>query len=53
MKHFTRFGVAVAALLMVMLTVNAQDSAPLTVVTYDSFAVSEEVLAAFTEETGI
>jgi len=53
MKHFTRFGLVVTALLMVMLTVNAQESTPLTVVTYDSFAVSEEVLAAFTAETGI
>jgi len=53
MKHFTRFGLVVTALLMVMLTVNAQESTPLTVVTYDSFAVSEEVLAAFIAETGI
>lgn len=53
MKHFTRLGLAIAALLMVMLTVSAQDSEPLVVVTYDSFAVSEEVLLAFTEETGI
>jgi len=53
MKYFTRLGLAVVALLMVVLTVSAQETTPLTVVTYDSFAVSEEVLAAFTAETGI
>lgn len=53
MKYLTRLGLTITALLMLILSVSAQDSAPLTVVTYDSFAVSEDVLAAFTEETGI
>ncbi len=42
-----------ATLLALLLPTAAQDTPPLTVVTHDSFNVSEEVLAAFTEQTGI
>lgn len=39
--------------LMALSPALAQDTVTLTLVTHDSFAVSEDVLAAFTEETGI
>lgn len=51
---FTRFTAILAVLVLCLIPASAQDDAsPLVVVTYDSFSVSEEVLAAFTEETGI
>jgi thiamine transport system substrate-binding protein len=50
MKHL----LVLMALLLSMVPIAAQDSADaLTLVTHDSFSISEEVLAAFTEETGI
>lgn len=44
--------VFVIVLLLSVLPVSAQQD-PLTLVTYDSFNISEDVLAAFTEQTGI
>ncbi|MBK9122073.1 MAG: thiamine ABC transporter substrate-binding protein [Chloroflexi bacterium] len=44
--------VLVIVLLLAVLPVYAQQD-PLTLVTYDSFSVSEDVLAAFTDQTGI
>lgn len=44
--------IALLLLAIMVMPVGAQDE-PLRVVTYDSFSVSEAVLTAFTEETGI
>lgn len=51
MKRFSVF-VLLFVVALTALSTGAQDE-PLRVVTYDSFAVSEDVLNAFTEETGI
>lgn len=51
MKRFTIW-VLLAVFGLTALTGNAQDE-PLRVVAYDSFSVSEDVLRAFTEKTGI
>lgn len=40
-------------LLLLAVVPAAGQSGPLTLVTYDSFSISEEVLASFTEQTGI
>ncbi len=45
--------VAVAAALTITATAGAQESTTVTLVTHDSFAVSDDVLSAFTAETGI
>lgn len=44
--------VLVIVFLLAVLPASAQQ-APLTLVTYDSFSISEDVLASFTEQTGI
>ncbi|KXK52636.1 MAG: ABC transporter substrate-binding protein [Chloroflexi bacterium OLB13] len=44
--------VLVIVFLLAVLPASAQQ-APLTLVTYDSFSISEDVLASFTDQTGI
>jgi thiamine transport system substrate-binding protein len=53
MRILSRFWAALAVLVLGGSVLTTAQDAPLTVVTHDSFAVSEEVLAAFTAETGI